>query len=217
MQSESGRYDFLPIINWLKRDYLIILLYVLLTIGLTWPLTAKLGDNWLATRDADTFVKLWDQWWLQRSLDTGQSLLYTYDMFYPVGLDLSFHSISWVVAPVSWLLTPWLGQIDAYNVTILWAIFSTAYAAYLLIYYLLQNRAPAFVGGFIYSFAPHHVSHAGAHPDLVHLAPVPLTALLLLSAFRKRPLLANHCGHGRSDWSSCFYQPLHYGLYLAHA
>jgi hypothetical protein len=176
---------------WLRHDVSVLLLYLGLTIGFTWPLAANLGDNWLAIRDIDTFVKLWDQWWLQRSLDTDQALLYTTDLFYPVGLDLTFHSISWIVAPVGWLLTPLLGQIDAYNVTILWAIFSSAYAAYLFIHYLLYNRAAAFVGGFIYSFAPYHVSHAGGHPDLVHLASVPLAALLLLYTLR----------HGRSHWT----------------
>lgn len=179
------------LITWLKRDGLVLLLYLLLTVAFTWPLATKLGSNWLATRDNDTFVKLWDQWWLQRSLDTGQSLLYTQDLFYPVGLDLSYHSISWIVAPVGWLLTPLLGIIDAYNVTILWAIFSTAFAAYLLIQYLLNNRAAAFVGGIIYSFAPHHIAHAGGHPDLVHLAPIPLAMLLLMTTIR----------HGRSRWA----------------
>lgn len=178
----NGRFHSL--ITWLKRDYLILLLYILLTIGLTWPIAGQLGDNWLATRDVDTSVKLWDQWWLQRRLDTSQPLLYTYDLFHPIGLDLSYHSISWTVAPISWLLTPLLGQIDAYNVTILWAVFSTAYAAYLLIHYLLKNRTAALVGGFICSFAPHHISHVGGHPDLVHLAPVSLAALLLLISFR---------------------------------
>jgi len=76
-------------------------------------------------------------------------------------------------------------------VTILWAIFSTAYAAYLLIHYLLGNRAAAFVGGFIYSFAPHHIAHAGGHPDLVHLAPIPLAVLLLIYTLR----------NGRSRWA----------------
>ncbi len=170
---------------WLKRDAAVFFLYLILTIGFTWPLTANLGDNWLATRDSDTYVKLWDQWWLQRSFDTAQSFRYTSDLFHPVGLDLTYHSISWLVAPVGWLLTPLLGQIDAYNMTILWSIFSTAYAAYLLIQYLLINRAAAFVGGIIYSFAPHHIAHAGGHPDLVHLAPIPVAALLLLYTMRK--------------------------------
>lgn len=180
--SQNGRFSHIK--TWLKRDWFVLLLFILLTIALTWPLLARLGDNWLAIRDRDTYVKLWDQWWLQRQIDTGQSFFYTTDLFYPIGLDLSFHSISWIVTPVSWLLTPLLGSIDAYNVTILWAIFSSAYAAYLLIQYLVDNRAAAFIGGFIYSFAPYHVSHAGGHPDLVHLAPIPLAALLLLIAFR---------------------------------
>lgn len=197
--SREGSHNQSPMINrqnpaiiWLRRDALILFLYLGLTLGLTWPLVANLGNNWLATRDPDTFVKLWDQWWLQRSLDTGQSLRYTTDLFYPVGLDLSYHSISWIVAPVGWLLTPLLGQIDAYNVTILWAVFSTAYAAYLLIHYLLHNRAAAFGGGFIYGFAPYLLSHAGGHPDLVHLASVPLAALLLLYTFQR---------NGRSHWA----------------
>ncbi|MCA9946525.1 MAG: hypothetical protein KC449_23755, partial [Anaerolineales bacterium] len=177
---------------WIKRDALVIVLFLLLTVGATWPLAAHFGENWLATRDNDTYVKLWDQWWLQRSLDTDQALLYTHDLFYPVGLDLSYHSISWIVAPVGWLLTPLLGQIDAYNATILWAIFSTAYAAYLLLQYLLNNRAAAFIGGIVYSFAPHHIAHAGGHPDLVHLAPIPLAAWLLIYTIR----------HGRSRWAA---------------
>ncbi len=180
--SPYGRFH--PILTWFRRDAVVLLLYLLLTVALTWPLTENLGGSWLATRDNDTFVKLWDQWWLQRYLDTNQSLLYTTDLFYPVGLDLSYHSISWTVAPVSWLLAPVLGQIDAYNITILWAVFSTAFAAYLLIQYLLKSRPAAFVGGFIYSFAPYHISHTGGHPDLVHLAAVPLAALLLFVALR---------------------------------
>ena len=187
--SPVGRFHLIT--TWFKRDALVLLLFLLLTIGLTWPLARHLGNNWLAVRDADTFVKLWDQWWLQHRLDTSQSFFYTHDLFYPVGLDLSFHSISWTVAPVSWLLTPLMGQIDAYNVTILWAVFSNAYTTYLLIHYLLKNRAAGFVGGIIYGFSPYLMSHAGGHPDLVHLAPIPLAALLLLISFR----------NGRSHWA----------------
>lgn len=178
------------LILWMRRDALVWLLYLALTLAFTWPLAARLGDNWLAIHDTDTFVKLWDQWWLQHSLATDQPLFYTHDLFYPVGLDLSYHSISWVVAPFSWLVTLLLGPIDAYNITIPWAIFSSGYAAYLLIYYLLRNQPAAFVGGFVYSFSPYFVTHAGGHPDLVHLAPVPLAALLLLATLR----------HGRSRW-----------------
>lgn len=179
-----------PIISWIRRDAVVLLLYLVLSIAFTWPLAARLGDNWLAIHDVDTFVKVWDQWWLQHHLDTGQPFFYTNDLFYPVGLDLSYHSISWIATPFSWLVTPLLGPIDAYNITIPWAIFSSAYAAYWLIYYLLQNRIAAFVGGFIFSFSPYFVTHTGGHPDLVHLAPMPLAVLLLLMTLRD----------GRSRW-----------------
>ena len=89
-----------PLSAWLRHNAVVLLLYLLLTVAFTWPLVGNLGSNWLATHDTDTFVKLWDQWWLQRSQDTGQSLLYTTDLFYPHGLDLTFHSISWIVATV---------------------------------------------------------------------------------------------------------------------
>ena len=81
--SPYGRFH--PILTWFRRDAVVLLLYLLLTVALTWPLTENLGGSWLATRDNDTFVKLWDQWWLQRYLDTNQSLLYTTDLFIRLG------------------------------------------------------------------------------------------------------------------------------------
>lgn len=205
------------IVNWIRRDAVILLLYLTLTIAFTWPLAARLGENWLAIHDVDTFVKLWDQWWLQHHLDSGQPFFYARDLFYPIGLDLSYHSISWIVAPFSWLLTPLLGPIDAYNITIPWAIFSSGYAAYLLIYYLLQNRLAAFVGGFVFSFSPYFVTHTGGHPDLVHLAPVPLAALALLITLRNGQFPLGHLGNGRYPCRRRLYQPVHHGVYPAHA
>ena len=176
----------------LRRDGIAILLYVIVTIGLTWPLAAKFGTGWLAIRDDDTYVKLWDQWWLSHFWTTGQSFFYTNDLFYPQGLNLAFHSISWTVTPIALLLTAVMSHIDAYNATILIALFTTAYAAYLLIYYLLTDRTSAWIGGFIYSFAPYHMSHTGGHPDLVHLAPIPLAVLFMMIAVR----------NGRKQWAA---------------
>ncbi len=171
--------------TWLRRDSLAMLLYALVTIIMTYPLAVRLGQNWLGTVDADTFVKIWDIYWLEHFRATQQSFFYTHDMFYPTGLDLSFHSLSWTVATVSWLLTPILGLIDAYNVTILAAVWMTAYAGYLLINSLVSHRTAAWVGGAVYSLAPYHIAHTGGHPDLVHLAPVPLAALFFMQAVNR--------------------------------
>ena len=118
------------------------------------------------------------------------SLFFTDILFHPLGLDLSFHSISWSVAFLSWALTAVTDAITAYNLTILIAIFSTAYAAYLLARPFVRYRAAAWLAGAIYSFAPYHILHSGGHPDLVHLAPIPLAVLLLFIAMTRPSLLA---------------------------
>jgi hypothetical protein len=51
-------------------------------------------------------------------------------------------------------------------------------------------RAAAWLAGAIYSYAPYHIAHAGGHPDLVHLAPIPIAVLLLFAAVTKRSILA---------------------------
>jgi hypothetical protein len=170
---------------WARRDLAAILLYLLATLLATYPLALKLGSNWLAYRDIDTFMKLWDNWWLGSQAIPDRAFTSTNTLFYPLGLDLSFHSISWTVALLSNALSAAVGEITAYNLTVLLAVFSTAYAAYLLIYELLENRPAAWLGGAIYSFAPYHMAHTGGHPDLVFLAPIPLAILLLILAIRK--------------------------------
>jgi hypothetical protein len=170
---------------WLRRDGIVIMSYAIATILMSYPLAFKLGGHWLALRDTDTFVKIWDNWWLQNHAFNGPSLNFTNLQFHPSGLDLSYHSISWTVAFLSWALTIVTDAITAYNLTILVALFSTAYAAYLLVRPFVSYGAAAWLAGAIYSFAPYHLAHSGGHPDLVHLAPIPLAVLLLYAAFTR--------------------------------
>ncbi len=177
-------------LNWLRHHGLVILAYLLTTLVMTYPIITNLDGSWLAKRDIDTFVKIWDIWWLKQQAIPGESLVYTDLLFHPEGLDLSFHSISWTVAVGSWLLAFVVDQIVAYNLTILFAVFTTALAAYLLIYTLLRDRAAAWLGGLIYSFAPYHIAHTAGHPDLVHLAPIPLAVLLIIIAIANSSMMA---------------------------
>jgi hypothetical protein len=176
--------------KWLRRDGIAIVLYLIATLLISYPLAFKLGQPWLATRDTDTFLKLWDNWWLQNLAFREPSLFFTDSLFHPRGLDLSHHSISWTVAFLSWGLTAFTDAITAYNLTILIAIFSTAYAAYLLARPFVRYGAAAWLAGAIYSFAPYHIAHSGGHPDLVHLAPIPLAVLLLYMAISRSSVLA---------------------------
>ncbi len=170
---------------WLRRDGLAIAFYLLATVMMTYPLIFRLDNRWLAYRDIDTYTKLWDHWWLVHTLSTGQPLNYTRDLFYPIGLDLTFHSISWTTTVLIGLITPLLGSIAAYNFNILFAVFTSAYAAYLLILTLVKHRGAAWLGGLIFSFVPYHMAHTGGHPDLTQMAAIPLAVLFFTRALAR--------------------------------
>jgi hypothetical protein len=170
-------------VSWLRRDGGVIALYIVATIIMTYPVAFRLNGDWIALRDSDTYMKLWDQWYFGRAISSGQSLGVTHELFYPIGVDLAYHSISWTVSALNCLLTPIFSAIGAYNFSILFAVFTTAYCGYLLIRSMVNHRSAAWLGGAVYSFIPYHIAHAGGHPDLVHLATIPLAALLLIRAF----------------------------------
>ncbi|MEE9580052.1 MAG: hypothetical protein V3V74_01895, partial [Nitrosomonadaceae bacterium] len=54
----------------------------------------------------------------------------------------------------------------------------------------MRYRAAAWLAGAIYSYAPYHLAHSGGHPDLVHLASIPLAVLLLYAAITRPSVLA---------------------------
>jgi hypothetical protein len=181
-------------IRWLRRDGVVMLLFALATVVMTYPLILHLGGDWVTTipeSGVDVFMKLWDIWWLGQIASGNQSPLFTSLIFYPTGLDMSFHSISWTVSSLAWLFIPITGSLlTAYKITILTGVFAAAYAAYLLILELTHNRPAAWLGGAIYSFAPYHIAHSDSHPDHTHLAVIPIAALLLIKAVRDRSRVA---------------------------
>ncbi len=173
------------LVRWLKRDGWVMALYAIITILMTYPIVTQLTGNWIASRDPDTYMTLWDQWWFAQVISGHATLNYTHNLFFPAGVDLTFHSNSLLTSVLIWLSTPFLGSSGAYNFNILVAVFTTAYAGYLLIRSMVEHPAAAWLGGLIYSFLPYHIAHAGSHPNLAHLAGIPIAALLLMRAWSK--------------------------------
>lgn len=172
---------------WLRRDGLAIVAYLLATAVMLWPVITGFVGN-LMPVGGDTSMKLWDVWWFERLLATGQTFHYTNELFYPNGLDLSFHPASWTVTVAIWLLKPVIGLFSAYKLMILVAVFSSAYAAYLLAHFLTKHRLAAWFAGAIYSFSPYHFADLRGHPDLAQLALAPLAILCLLKSLESRRL-----------------------------
>lgn len=169
---------------WFHRDWLVLSLYLLATFAFTYPLIVRMGGSWMPF-SGDMYMKLWDVWWLENLVQTGQPFYFSQDLFYPIGLDLSFHPTSWTTTAFVWLLAQIVGLFSAYKISILLAVFTSAYAAYLLALWLSKQPIAAWFAGIIYAFAPYHIADIRSHPDLAQLAPIPITILFFLQAFTK--------------------------------
>jgi hypothetical protein len=186
-----------------RTHFLVLALYTLLVMGLTWPLAAHIvthipgSEVWAF--DESTFV--WNMWWFKFSLlDQGQSPLYTNYIFYPLGIDLVLYTFNFFNAMLSLPLQMILPLALASNFAILFAYVTSGYGTYLLLLYLLipgrgrvmsqsdifACRLAAFLAGAVYAFAASRMIYAAlGHYDMVTAQAFPFYALFLLKALRQ--------------------------------
>jgi len=159
---------------------LVILLFLALTVVLTYPLvlnlrTAVPGPPW------DNFVWLYDLWWFRHSIvELGEFPTFNPTIFSPHGYDLRLSETMYankaLIAPFLF----WGDEVLAFNAFLLLSFLLTAYTAYLLIAYVTDNVYAAVVGGTIFAFCPYRM-HAMAAGWLPLLATqwIPLVFLYL--------------------------------------
>ena len=165
-----------------RYNVAILALYSLLTLILTLPLPCNMRDT-LAGCSSDVYINPWADWWTRKALTEGLDFYHTDYMFYPQGASLVFHSFSHANTVVSLLLTPLLGYLAAYNITILLAYVLSGFSMYLLASYLTGCRPAAFVSGLVFAFCPYHIFES-AHPVMVTTQWIPFFALAFIRMLR---------------------------------
>ena len=161
----------------------ILLAYIGVAVGMTWPLAARLathipGNSW------DILVHYWNGWWVRQALTTGQSPFYTSYLFHPRGLSLVYHNFAWL-SIIPWLmLEPWVGGFAAYNLSLLVNLALCGFAVFLLTRDLTGDERAAFLAGLIYQCWPFRLSQLD-HPNLISTQWIPLFLLFLIRAVRK--------------------------------
>jgi hypothetical protein len=166
----------------LKQHVIVIFIYLMLALALTFPLLLSFNSRVVGPRWGDWGQNIWGFWWLKTSLlRLRQSPFYTNFMFYPEGISLSLHTLemtaSLTVMPIYMLV----GPIAAYNSAFIISFTLSAYAAYLLGLRLIKERRGAFFAGLVFAFAPYHFSHFyRGHLNLVHALWIPLYVLFFL-------------------------------------
>ena len=176
------------------RSLSIFLVYALLTLFMTWPTVAELGQA-IPGQLGDAFVHLWIFEWLKTALLNGDNLFQTQLIFYPTGVSLLNHNIAWVNFALWLPLQALFGGEIAYSISFLLIFPLNGLAVYLFVKELLPvgridnpttgAETAAFVAGLIAAFWPYNLSHHD-HPNLILVAWVPLAMLFMARLVQRR-------------------------------
>ena len=159
--------------SWLTH-LLILAAYTLFALVLTWPVVAHLGTH-VPGNGADDPPLTWNLWWVQHALlDLGANPFDCDYLFYPLGINLAFYTLTVLNGLLSIPLQAIMGLIPASNLLLLSSFVLSGYGAFLLTGYLLPSPAsnlqapgsrlrgllPSFVGGLLYAFASSKLAYA---------------------------------------------------------
>jgi hypothetical protein len=124
--------------HWLSH-LLVISAYVLFALALTWPLVAHFGTH-VPGNGADDPPLTWNLWWVQHSLlQLGSNPFACNYMFYPLGINLAFYTLTVLNALLSIPLQAIWGLIPATNLLLLSSFALSGYGAFLLASHLLSS------------------------------------------------------------------------------
>ncbi len=192
----------------LRRDLLVLLFFTALAVLMTWPLITQIGSVY-AGNNEDLWTFQWDNWWTRYALQHGYDLLFTPVQFYPIGVSLAAHSLSFTNSLLWIPLAALFSDIAAYNLTVLLTFILSGYTMFKLVEYLLQEAGsrkqeadstfriptgalrsphsafPALLAGLLFAFAPYHFSQSLGHVSLASVQWFPLLALFILKATRE--------------------------------
>lgn len=123
--------------GWVKSTLLLWLVYLLLALLLTWPTITHL-TTYLPGDGGDDPAIAWNLWWVKYALlNKGQNPFQTDFMFYPIGLNLAFYTLTVLNAVTALPLTLNLGVVTASNLHMLFSFISSGHGAFLLTRYIL--------------------------------------------------------------------------------
>jgi hypothetical protein len=151
---------------------------------MTWPLAAGDGSHLLAGSQ-DTRFHYWNCWWVRQALKTGRSPFHTPYLFHPTGVSLVANNFAWMNIAVWLALSPLVGGMAAYNLSLLLNLALCGLAAFLLARDVTGDARAAFVAGLIYQCWPYRLGQLG-HPNLTSTQWIPLFMLFLVRALRSR-------------------------------
>jgi hypothetical protein len=162
---------------------LAVFAYSILAVVVTWPLAINFGTHLLGS-STDSLLHYWNGWWVKQAIDNGQNPFYSPLIFYPEGISLVTHNIAWFNVLFWILFESIIGGIQAYNLSVLFSLVLCGLAVFWLIYKMTDNRAAAFLSGFIYLAWPFRLTQLD-HPNILATQWIPVFFLFLIYAIQR--------------------------------
>ncbi|NJN95313.1 MAG: hypothetical protein HC875_14985, partial [Anaerolineales bacterium] len=179
-----------------RPHFIVIGLYTLLALVLTWPLALHLTTHvpGEATWAFDESTFLWNMWWFKHSLlNLGQTPLESNYIFFPLGVKLTTYTFNLFNATFGLPLQLALSLPLASNLTLLFSYVSSAYGMFLLALYLLRQPPTANTPS---SFTIHHSPFTIHH----YLAAFAAGAVFAFSASRMMYAALGHYNFVTIQW-----------------
>jgi hypothetical protein len=171
------------------REHAAVLgLYLLLTAVLTYPLVLRFATH-VPGDGSDDPALVWNLWWVKHAIvDLHSNPLLCDYMFYPLGIDLTFYTLTIINGFASMPLQPLIGLVSTNNLIVLASFVLSAYGAYLLVKYLLPegtHPSAPFLAGLIYAFSSNRFIYASLGQfNILGTQWIPFYVLFLIKARR---------------------------------
>lgn len=124
-----------------RRHWIVLALYSLVTMVMTYPLVTVIGDHvpGTATWSLDEYGYVWNNWWFKSAVfDRGTNPFYTDFLFHPLGTPLVLYAYTLLHVLLALPLQLAFGLILAVNSTVLFSFVVAAFGMYLFLSYLLR-------------------------------------------------------------------------------
>src|SRR5512133_569309 len=144
----------------LRRHRGVLLVYVGLSLLLTWPLILHFGSH-VPGDGIDDPSLAWNLWWVKHSLvDQLQNPFACSWQFWPIGINLAFYTLTVLNGMLSIPVQVVFGLIPAYNVMLVLSFALSGLGGYLLATEFLRGAGKrrwsclaAFLAGALYAYA----------------------------------------------------------------
>lgn len=142
----------------LKRNLLVILFFILLTVVMTYPWSFQMSS--LIHASADAFFVSWTLAWDVHMLQKSPLEIFNANIFYPHKNTLAYSEHLIGNAFFAWpIISLTNNPILAYNVLTFLFFVLGGYFAYLLVYYFTRNIPTSILAGVIFGFNPFRFIH----------------------------------------------------------